>query len=265
MPISLIKEEEEHILKLLPILLKRDRQFKGSLYAILMETFATKDDFTRILEEIKISREETNRRFEEINKRFEAIDRRFEEINKRFEAIDRRFEEINKRFEAIDRRFEAVDRRFEAVDRRFEELIKEMHRGFRDLTIKIDTLGARWGIFAEETLRNTLQELLLKDLKPKEVKELRINDKEGYVFGYPSEVQIDLLIKNKEHWLVEISSSAGSSDVTILSRKANLYELKTKNKPKPIFVCINMTDEGKDACKQLGIQLITYDKIKDVE
>ncbi|MEW6609195.1 MAG: DUF3782 domain-containing protein [bacterium] len=228
MPISLIKEEETHILRVLPILLKKDEQFRGSLYAILSETFATKDDFTRVLEEIRLLREETNKRFEETNKRFEAI------------------------------------------DRRFEELIKEMHYGFelqskatRDLKITVDTIGARWGICAEKTLRNTLKELLLKNLKVTEVKELKIKDKDGYVFGYPEEVQIDLLIKDGEDYLVEISSSAGSSDVTILSRKAKLYERETNKKAKPVFVCVDMKDKGKDACKELGIQLITYEEIKE--
>ncbi|MEW6096700.1 MAG: hypothetical protein AB1567_09265 [bacterium] len=39
MPISLVKQEQEHILKVLPILLKKDEQFKGLLYSILSQTF----------------------------------------------------------------------------------------------------------------------------------------------------------------------------------------------------------------------------------
>ncbi|MEW6095716.1 MAG: DUF3782 domain-containing protein, partial [bacterium] len=223
--------------------------------------------FEQIQEEIRLSREETNKRFEEVDKRFEAVDKRFEAMIAEMKQMR---EETNRRFEAMDRRFEASERRFEASERRFEAFMKEMHafrkethQAIQDVSIKIDTVGARWGIFTEKTLRNTLKELLIKNLKISEVRELKIEDEKGYVFGYPHEVQIDLLIKDGEDYLVEISSSAGSSDVTILSRKAKLYETKTSKKPKPVFVCVNMRDEGKDACKELGIQLITYEEIKE--
>ncbi len=55
MPISLLKlkEEEEHILKVLPILLKKDEQFRSSLYTVLGETFIKKDDFSELKEIVK--------------------------------------------------------------------------------------------------------------------------------------------------------------------------------------------------------------------
>jgi hypothetical protein len=48
MPISLVKEEEEHILRVLPILLRKDTQFKESLYGVLGETFIKRDDFSEL-------------------------------------------------------------------------------------------------------------------------------------------------------------------------------------------------------------------------
>ncbi|MEW6605821.1 MAG: DUF3782 domain-containing protein [bacterium] len=250
MPVSLIKEEESHILKLLPILLRRDDQFRKEVAIVLSEALVRKDEINRVLEEIRLSREETNKRFEEQR----------EETNKRFEAM---IAEMKQMREETNRRFEDSERRFEAFMKEMHEFRKETRQVIQDVSIKIDTVGARWGIFTEKTLRNTLKELLLKNLKITEIRELKIEDEKGYVFGYPQEVQIDLLIKDGEDYLVEISSSAGSGDVTTLSRKAKLYEAKTSKKPKPVFVCVNMRDEGKDACKKLGIQLITYDEIKE--
>lgn len=178
----------------------------------------------QILEEIRSSREETNRRFEAMQAQ-------------------------------MDRRFESMDRRFEAMDHKFESLVQEMHKGFelqskatRDLGIKVDTVGARWGVFAESTIRNTLKELLLKNLNVTEVKEWKAPDKDGFVFGYPQEIQGDLLIKNGENYLVEIKSSASSGDVTILHRKGKLYEQITSTSPKLIFVAMNMKEEGKKSC-----------------
>ncbi|MBU1752949.1 hypothetical protein KKG56_03695, partial [bacterium] len=110
---------------------------------------------------------------------------------------------------------------------------------------------------------NTLKELLLKNLNVTEVKEWRVQDKDGVVFGYSCEIQGDLLIKNGEDYLIEIKSSAGSNDVSILNRKAKFYEQLTGIFPKTIFVAVNMNEEGKKSCQSLDVQLITYDEIKD--
>jgi len=77
------REEEQHILSILPMLLKKNKQFRGELYGILTETFATKDDLRQILEEMRLSREETNKRFDAMDKRFDIMqqdmDRRFDD------------------------------------------------------------------------------------------------------------------------------------------------------------------------------------------
>ncbi|MEW6606775.1 MAG: chordopoxvirus fusion protein [bacterium] len=53
MAISLIREEQEHIIRVLPILLKKDEQFKTSLYSVLSETFVKKDDFSELKEIVR--------------------------------------------------------------------------------------------------------------------------------------------------------------------------------------------------------------------
>ncbi|MEW6607851.1 MAG: hypothetical protein AB1414_10440, partial [bacterium] len=53
MAISLIKEEQSHILRVLPVLLKKDTQFKDSLYMVLSETFIKKDDFSELKDIVK--------------------------------------------------------------------------------------------------------------------------------------------------------------------------------------------------------------------
>lgn len=62
MSISFMKEEKQHIMKVLPLLLKKDPQFQTEVYRILMETCGTKEDFTQKLEEPRVSREETNKK-----------------------------------------------------------------------------------------------------------------------------------------------------------------------------------------------------------
>lgn len=79
MAMSLIKEETEHILRVLPFLLKKDEKFRYEVAIVLSEVFATKNEFQKVLEEIKLLREDGNRQFEEINHRFEEMDHRIEE------------------------------------------------------------------------------------------------------------------------------------------------------------------------------------------
>jgi hypothetical protein len=201
-----------------------------------------------------------------------------EETNRRFEAMDRRFETMKRRFEAHQKE---TNRRFEAMDRRFEALQKDMRDGFalqgkaiqdlqvavgnleatvHTLGVTIGALGARWGKEAEETLRQTLKKFLLEKMEVKEVKEWRGYDKEGIVFEHPSEIQIDLLLKDKKHYLVELKSSATAGDVYLLFRKGKFYEQETGVRPKLIFVTVIMREEGEKLCQKLKVELISYGK-----
>ncbi|MFH1897428.1 MAG: hypothetical protein ABH886_04205 [Candidatus Desantisbacteria bacterium] len=76
---SMMKENERHILSLLPTLLRKDDEFRRNVSVILSEVFATKGELRQILEEIHKSREEANKRFEAMDKRFDVMDKRFED------------------------------------------------------------------------------------------------------------------------------------------------------------------------------------------
>ncbi len=244
-----MKEEEKHIMRILPFLLKKDNQFRTELYSVLMETFATKEDLARILEEIRISREEANKRFEAMDKRFEAMQ---EQMDKRFDAMQK---QMDKRFEAMQ---EQMDKRFEAVDRRFEEQTKALNR----LGMSIRTIGSRWGIETEVTIRNTLRELLLKNLKVAGIDEYKIKDKEGRIGAPNADIQIDCVIRNGKHLLIEIKSSADEAHVDRFYKIGELYAEKEGITPELLFVAVIMKEKGEIRCKQLGIQLITYDELE---
>mgnify|MGYP001617618486 CR=1 FL=1 len=253
----LIKEEEEHIRRILPLLLKRDSQFRREINVILTETFPTREEMKQILDELRIFRKETQQRFEATDKRFEEADKRFEEMHK----------EMHSGFEAANKRFEEMHKEMHSG---FEAVYKEMHSGFeqqhketRRLGISLRTLGSRWGKEAEVTLRKTLQELLLKKIEAKEVSEWKIKDKEGKVGAPNSQIQVDLLIRNGDHFLAEIKSSADEAHVDRLYKIGELYTEKVGIVPKLLFVAVSMEEEGVNLCQKLGIQLITYDELED--
>ncbi|MDI6734692.1 MAG: DUF3782 domain-containing protein [bacterium] len=246
----LIKEEEDHIRRILPLLLKRDIQFRREINVILTETFPTREEMKQILDELRIFRKETQQRFEATDKRFEQIDKRFEEMQKEMHLG---FEQQRKEMYL-----------------RFEQQHKEMYLGFEQqhketkrLGISLRALGSRWGKEAEVTIRKTLQELLLKKIEAKEVSEWKIKDKEGKVGAPNSQIQVDLLIRNGQHFLVEIKSSADEAHVDRLYKIGELYTEKVGIAPKLLFVAVSMEEEGVNLCQKLGIQLITYDELED--
>ncbi|MBW9141504.1 MAG: PD-(D/E)XK nuclease family protein [Candidatus Aramenus sp.] len=90
----------------------------------------------------------------------------------------------------------------------------------------ITGIGARWGIMSEDAYRQGVAELL-KDAGFEVRREL-LYDKEGYVFGEPSEVEIDMVVKDGKVIMVEIMTAYRRADTNVIVRKREFYE-KVKN------------------------------------
>jgi len=96
----------------------------------------------------------------------------------------------------------------------------------RKLDITITGLGARWGIMNEDAFREGVRELL-KDAGWKVSREV-LYDKEGYVYGEPSDVEYDVVIRDVAVTLIEITSSLKRGGLPVIRKKRELYE-KVKN------------------------------------
>ncbi|MFH1860598.1 MAG: DUF3782 domain-containing protein, partial [bacterium] len=294
------KEEEEHILKALPALLRKDVWFRREVSVILSEIFSTKGELKQMFEESRISREEAKRQNDIMECKFEASNRRFDallqkmqdgfdlqrqeikeldakvdnqgqaikeldvkvdnqgqaikELDAKFDKLDAKVDDQGQAIKDLDVKFDKLDAKvddqgqaikeldvkFDKLDAKVDRSVKILDSKIDKMTIKMDTLGSRWGIFAESTIRNTLRELLTKHLDVEEITEWKVHDKDGVVFGYPQDVQIDFLIKNGTEYLGEIKSSAGSADVSILFQKAKFYTQITGKSPKVLLVAVSV-------------------------
>ncbi|MEM1598379.1 MAG: DUF3782 domain-containing protein [Pyrobaculum sp.] len=96
------------------------------------------------------------------------------------------------------------------------------------LSRKLDALGARWGIFSEEAFRRGVGEFLRQ--VGYEVERWEHFDAEGYVFGFPSTVDLDIVIKDGKTIVEEIKSSISRGDLASFIKKAELYEKVTGKK-----------------------------------
>jgi len=201
-------------------------------------------------------------KFIEILKRLDRHDEKFIEILKRLDAHDAKFveifkREILKRLEVHDEKFIEILKRLDRHENEIAELRKDMDRGFELMYRHISALEARWGMMAEDAFREGLRGLLEKEFGLK-VERWRGYDENGLVFGYPSNVEVDVAVKDEKIILIEVSSHIRASDVFQFKRKAELYQRKTGRKPDRLLIVTPYADEkALEASKMLGIEVYT--------
>ena len=100
---------------------------------------------------------------------------------------------------------------------RIEEEIRELRKSLSD---QISALGSRWGIYNEGTFSSTIYGVL------KEMEAVTV--KEGHYGGR----QVDVVIRDGEHILLEITSRMYVKDIDNLYRSAQDYEQREGVKPK---------------------------------
>ncbi len=166
-----------------------------------------------------------------------------EEILKR---LDRHEVELTKLREDMNRLIEDMNR-----------LREDMNRGFELMERRISALGARWGIMAESAFRESLRGLLAKEFGYRVEKWVAF-DENGRVYGYPSEVDVDVAVSDGKLVLIEVSSHVRASDVNAFKRKAELYAEKTGRRPdRLVIVTPYIDDKALEASRQLEIEIYT--------
>ncbi|MEX2719862.1 MAG: DUF3782 domain-containing protein [Candidatus Wukongarchaeota archaeon] len=252
----------KELIKKLPKILEEHPDIADELFAVLSNKFVTNETLKAYIEK---SDERFKTIMETINKRFEEMDRRFNEFLQRFDErtklVDKKFEEI---IETMNRRFEEVDKRFEEMDRRFNQLVLEMREGFARVDRTISALGARWGLMSERAYRNGIRELLHSKLGWK-VEQWEVMDKEAVVYGKPSIVEVDLLIKDDVHTLIEIKASVSKSDVAETLRIGTLYEKISKIKPELLIITPFCDEKARIFAKENNVKIITAEELTTTE
>lgn len=204
---------------------------------------------------IKLLKEDTDFRYtiagliglDEILKRLNKHDEKFIEILKR---LDKHDEEIRKLREDM----------IEGFKRHDEELIKlreDMNKGFELVERHISALGARWGIMAEDAFREGIKGLIEKEFNFK-IEKWEEYDSEGFVYGYPSKIEIDIALKDEKVILIEVKSHIRISDILVFKKKSIFYERKTNRKPyRSLMVTPYADGDAINASKKLQIEIYT--------
>jgi len=223
-------------------LLREDEEFRLAVAGLI--------GFEELLKRFERHEEELRRVWEAIEKLREDLHIFMKEQEKRWEENNKRWEEAYKRFEAIERKLLEHDKRFEALMRRMDLLEKRIDR-------KITMLGARWGLETEKSFRRAVKGLVEEVLGRGKVEKWKFYDEKGEVYGYPSEVEIDLLIRDEVHILVEVKASASSGDVVELWRIGGLYQRVTGIRPRLVIITPFIDERAMKTAKELGVEVYT--------
>jgi hypothetical protein len=166
-------------------------------------------------------------------------------------------EEILKRLDRHEAELVKLREDMNKLREDMNRLREDMIRGFELVERHISALGARWGLMAEDAFREGLRGLLERELGLK-VERWRAYDETGMVFGYPSEVEVDVTVSDGKLILIEVSSHVRASDVFQFRRKAELYEKMTGRKPDRLIIVTPYIDEkALEAARQLGVEAYT--------
>ncbi len=175
----------------------------------------------------------------------------FREILERITRIEERFAQLEERFAKLEERFARLEERQQKLEERQQKLEERLEK--LDRTIAV--IAHRFGIITEKGFREAMKYVVEEVLGVAEVDKWVYKDREGIVYGYPSIVEVDLVVKDNVHVLVEVKSRVSKSDVAELYRIGKLYEKVEGVKPR-LLILGGFIDEGAyEASKRLGVEL----------
>jgi hypothetical protein len=219
-----------------------------------------REAFTILIEEVinaivKEIREGFKKQGEENERMWQNIERIWQAIDRLTKSIEETRKTMKEGFERQEKENERIWQNIEKIWQAIEETRKDMKEGFERMNRKIDGLGARWGLMAEETFRAGIK-TIIEDLGYA-VENVVFFDDEGYVLLKPSRIEIDIIIKDGRKIAVEIKSSVSEGDVSAFERKVKLYEKKFNIKiDKKIILTPFANSKAIEIAKSLGIEIV---------
>ncbi|MGC9009451.1 MAG: PD-(D/E)XK nuclease family protein [Sulfolobales archaeon] len=220
-------------------LLREDEEFRYAVAGLI--------GLTEILRELRELRKAAHEQGEILRTLQEAVVRHEKAIQSLQETIIRHEKAILSLQEAVKSLAEAVARQGRAIE--------SLQESVRDLSRTVAAIGRRYGVVTEEAFREAIKYLIEDLLKTYKVTRWTYLDSEGVVHGAPSIIEIDVLIRDYEHILVEYKAYADRGDVAELHRIGILYEKILKIKPRLLIVAASISRRAYELAKNLGIEV----------
>ncbi|KUO93777.1 MAG: hypothetical protein AT713_06645 [Caldivirga sp. JCHS_4] len=190
---------------------------------------------------------------EELTRAVKAHEDRLTRVEDRLTRLENAVEELTK---AVKEQSKAIEELAKIV-KSHEDRLAKVEEAIKAFDRRLMALRARWGVESEEAFRNAMMGVVEGILGVATVGKWVYFDKDGVVYGHPSQVEVDVAIRDGTHILIEIKASASSGDALEFSRVGNLYETVTGIKPRLVLVTPFIDDRGLEAARKLGIEVYT--------
>ncbi|MCP4112293.1 MAG: DUF3782 domain-containing protein [Desulfobacteraceae bacterium] len=194
-------------------------------------------------------RTESDRRF----------DRRMDELAEQRRQSYRKWEEQQKKLDK-NLRSERSEQKYRTEQQiKWDEQQKVIWETLNEIkAVKCSSIEARWGLYSEESFRNGLKGILEKNFGVSVIN-ITDYDDEGYVFGRPDQVELDIIIKNGILIICELKSSVSKSDMYAFERKARFYEKRHNRQATELIVISPMVDDkAMQVAGNLDIKVYTH-------
>jgi len=250
-------------------LIEEDRELRymllGALgFQELLERFARIEERQQELEKRFAQLEERYQRLEEryqkLEERFAKLEERFAQLEERFAKLEERVAKLEERFAQLEERFAKLEERFAQLEERvtrLEERVTGLERRMDEFEVLLKTVAHRFGVLSEEAFREAMKGIL-EEYFGATAEHWTTYDEEGYVYGHPSEVEVDVVIKDGVHILVEVKSRVDTGDVLELSRIGELYQKKTGYRPQLVIIGGFVSEKARKKAGPLGIRIYSY-------
>ncbi|MEM3915568.1 MAG: DUF3782 domain-containing protein [Candidatus Nitrosocaldus sp.] len=241
-----MQSNKEELKKTLLDLLLEDAEFRHAVAGAI--------GYKEILDRFAKVEEDMNARFLKVEEEIRELRKDLNDLRKDLNDLRR---DMNEGFKRHDEEFARVWRSIEDLRRDMLEGFKRVDKRFERMDMKISVLGARWGIMNEQSVREALKGMVGEELGYT-ISEWVTYDDEGYVYGYPSRVQLDIVVSDGKVIALEITSHVKKSDPIMLKKKAELYRKKEgKEIGKLVFVTPFIDDDAIEICSKFGIDVYT--------
>ncbi len=263
-----LTQVREYVIKILPDLLRSDPAIATTIEGILAQQFPRRDEFARLLDEVRDFRQETDQRFEQVDQRFEQVDQRFEQIDQRFEQVDQRFEQVDQRFEQVTGRLDNLEKGQLGLRRDMAKLQSSQESLLHRMT------GVEaWSRFITGTVRNQKGESLESavaaglrygfsnpDIQPEQILlRQKIADREGLIYPFPYESEVDIIASNGELIVFEVKSTGRADEVWHFAMKVRLLAAQNPDKQvRGVFIAPEAGPDIQEQCERFGVELLDW-------
>ena len=190
----------------------------------------TREDFSELkmaIQDLTVSQAHTEEKVQRLAEAQEKTDKTVQRLTEAQEKTDKTVQRLAEAQGKTDKTVQRLAEAQEKTDKTMKELAEaqkrtedRMETGFKSLSDQIAALGSRWGIYNEGTFRSTIRGIL------GEMEGIRVEE------GEYGNRQVDVIIRNGEHIMLEITSRMHSKDIDKLYRSADDYRNQTGICPK---------------------------------